>query len=228
MSIPCRHLPAPRSVVGTLHTTEGLQTLHDGPSPRVDFLEIRLDCLPLSLPRRLLDHLPRPLLLTARSHEEGGRRAWTDTRRLAHLQKFLGRAGLVDWEWRSWSTLVPLLDELRKKNIPILASCHDFMGTPPLAELLRTRDRALASGASIFKLATTLRNTRDLQNLLALQEQSHGMAVATMGMGPLGRASRLLCAALGSVLNYGWLDRPEVPGQFPARLLKQRITEVTG
>ena len=47
-----------------------------------------------------------------------------------------------------------------------------------------------------------------------------------MGMGPMGRVSRLVLAAAGSCLNYGYLDRAQVPGQWPAAELKRRIAEV--
>jgi 3-dehydroquinate dehydratase-1 len=46
-----------------------------------------------------------------------------------------------------------------------------------------------------------------------------------MGMGGLGRVSRISLGAAGSVLNYGWLHRPQVSGQWPARRLKKLIRE---
>jgi 3-dehydroquinate dehydratase-1 len=47
-----------------------------------------------------------------------------------------------------------------------------------------------------------------------------------MGMGPLGKVSRLVLAAAGSRLNYGYLDKPQVKGQWPALELVRRIGEV--
>jgi 3-dehydroquinate dehydratase-1 len=47
-----------------------------------------------------------------------------------------------------------------------------------------------------------------------------------MGMGPLGKVSRLVLAAAGSRLNYGYLDKPQVPGQWPAPELVRRLEEV--
>ena len=48
-----------------------------------------------------------------------------------------------------------------------------------------------------------------------------------MGMGPLGQVSRLALAAAGSVFNYGYLGRrPQVPGQWPAATLRERIDEL--
>ena len=47
-----------------------------------------------------------------------------------------------------------------------------------------------------------------------------------MGMGRLGKISRLLLAQAGSVLNYGYLDQPNASGQWEATLLKKRLAEL--
>lgn len=219
-------LPLPGSVVGTLHDMSGLRTWAEKPRAPVDFVEIRLDSLPLTLSPQLLQRFRSPLLLTPRAKAEGGARDWSPETRLRHLKKYLCWAGLVDWELRLAHQAPKLIDELNQNHIPWIASWHDFQRTPPLSELLRARDLAFSKGAQVFKVATLLRDAKDLPTLISLQDASQGMAVATMGMGPLGRASRLLLAKLGSVLNYGWLDRPQVPGQFPARLLRRRIQEL--
>lgn len=219
-------IPTPGSVVGTIHSISGLREASRKPRPPIDFLEIRLDCLPLSVSRESLKKLPLPLLLTPRAKAEGGERDWSDEARLRQLSKFLPLAGLVDWELRLASQAPGLISQLQEQHIAWVASWHDFKRTPELPSLLRARDRAFSKGAKVFKAATFLRDVEDLQTLISLQDASQGMAVATMGMGPLGRASRLLLAKLGSVLNYGWLDRPQVPGQFPARLLRRRIQEL--
>ncbi len=57
------------------------------------------------------------------------------------------------------------------------------------------------------------------------REQRQTLAV--MGMGPLGRVSRLALATAGSVLNYGYLGSgPQVPGQWSAATLRERIEEL--
>jgi len=45
-------------------------------------------------------------------------------------------------------------------------------------------------------------------------------------MGGLGPVSRLTLGRAGSVLNYGYLDQLQVPGQWPAELLRQRLREL--
>jgi 3-dehydroquinate dehydratase len=47
-----------------------------------------------------------------------------------------------------------------------------------------------------------------------------------MGMGQYGQLSRLLFGGCGSILNYGYLDKAQVPGQWPAEVLKARLLEL--
>lgn len=218
--------PNPGSVVGTLHSLEGIRSAASLRRPPVDYFEIRLDCLPWSLKAKDLTGLARPLLLTPRSTQEGGQRAWSDQRRLAHLEKFLDVADLVDWELQAAPAAPTIASYLSERGILWVASMHDFSGTPSMAALEKARHTALALGAKVFKVATTLRTMADLVTLATLQESRHSLPVATMGMGPLGRMSRLLCASLGSVLNYGWMDQPQIMGQFPARMLKRLLRQV--
>jgi 3-dehydroquinate dehydratase-1 len=85
--------------------------------------------------------------------------------------------------------------------------------------------KSAAAGADIVKIATHLRGAQDLAVLLLLQGGAK-VPLATMGMGPLGKVSRLVLAAAGSRLNYGYLDKPQVKGQWPALELVRRIGEV--
>ena len=51
--------------------------------------------------------------------------------------------------------------------------------------------------------------------------------MSMMGMGELAPASRLLYAQHGSLLNYGYLgEEPTAPGQWPAILLKEAISNI--
>jgi len=46
-----------------------------------------------------------------------------------------------------------------------------------------------------------------------------------MGMGDFGKISRLTLGKSGSVLNYGYLDKPQIAGQWAVALLKERLRE---
>jgi len=95
---------------------------------------------------------------------------------------------------------------------------------PATARLETLGRQALAPGGQVFKLAAHLPQRGDLARLADFQAASHGLPLATMGMGPLAPVSRLLCAQCGSVLNYGFLGGiPTAPGQWDCGLLRQAI-----
>jgi 3-dehydroquinate dehydratase-1 len=106
-----------------------------------------------------------------------------------------------------------------------VVSFHDFRRTPDLPRLREVVRKSARAGADIVKIATYLRDAKDLVALLILQAGTK-VPLATMGMGPLGKVSRLVLAATGSRLNYGYLDKPQVEGQWPALELARRLGEV--
>lgn len=119
-----------------------------------------------------------------------------------------------------------ILEETREQGICAVVSFHDFRRTPGLDRLRRVVAASRSAGADIVKVATLLRGPRDLATLLQLQASAGKTMLATMGMGPLGRISRLALACAGSRLNYGYIDRPQVAGQWPAARLRALIHEV--
>jgi 3-dehydroquinate dehydratase-1 len=103
----------------------------------------------------------------------------------------------------------------KKSGNLVVVSFHDFEGMPSSRRLRRIEKGARDDGADIVKVAAVTTGPRDVAVLLDFLDGAEGAASA-MGMGELGRASRLLLAKAGSALNYGWLDKPQVPGQWQA------------
>jgi 3-dehydroquinate dehydratase-1 len=194
-----------------------------------DIAEIRLDLLDAggaaSATSTPWSHLSGiPLLFTARRLEEGGARAISPDARMELLRSALADAAWVDVEVASIREMKQILEELADRNLPWIASYHDFNRLPPTAELERAAEQASVAGAAVFKAAARLASPADLARLAEFQLADHGIPVATMGMGPLAPVSRLLCAQCGSVLNYGYLGATATaPGQWDAALLKQAI-----
>lgn len=231
--MPAHHRLAPLNldqpnVVGSVHSLESLQKAARLAADAVDILEIRLDLLIEVLPqlRKTLPKLPFPLLLTARHPREGGHGDLSVSARRDLLTEFLPCASGVDLELRSLDPLADVADLVAQRGVRLVISCHNFQKVPSLPELADLRRRAQKSGADIFKIAAQLHSAKDLGRMLSLFPASHGMHLSVMGMGDFGRVSRLLFARMGSVLNYGYLDRASVPGQWPAVLLKQRLGEL--
>lgn len=220
-------------VVGSFGSLLELQSSHaESVRNECDIAEIRLDLLDAggaayaSSPP--WNHLSKiPLLFTARRIEEGGARAIDPDARMELLRSALDDAAWVDVEVASIHEMRELLDELAERNIPWIASYHDFHQLPPTEELERAAEQARAAGAAVFKAAAKLASPADLARLAEFQLAGHGIPVATMGMGPLAPVSRLLCAQCGSVLNYGYLGATATaPGQWDAALLKQTIARL--
>ncbi len=227
-------LTAPRSegrplVVGTIHQSESLQVAVRLAPGAVDLLEWRLDALhppACSDPaRHLPPALPIPMLLTIRHPAEGGHHDWpTAARRMAY-EALLPYAALIDVELRSWHLLAGVRAMATERGIPVVASFHDFHDTPPLSLLRKKIRHAFSQGASLVKIASTLRSLGELDRLARLLIETD-RPLAVMGMGPLGQTSRLVLAGLGSRLNYGYLASAQVPGQWEAVVFKQRLQEM--
>jgi 3-dehydroquinate dehydratase-1 len=223
-----RTAPKRPLVVATAHTPRGLREAAGLAPGVVDWVEVRLDLLAgrRQVLREVVPALRLPVLLTARHPAEGGAKSLTAARREDLLREFLPLATAVDVELRSARALHDVLALARQHGVLRVISFHDFQGTPTLAKLRRAVASARQAGADIVKVATLLRTPHDLAVLLELQAAASRVPLATMGMGPLGRVSRLVLAAAGSRLNYGYLDRAQVPGQWPAVELKHRLEEV--
>ena len=112
-----------------------------------------------------------------------------------------------------------VLTEARKSGVGVIASFHDFQKTPTGSRLEDLGKQALDAGAAVLKIATHTTSPGDVARLLNLLERAP-LPIAVMGMGPLGMASRVILAAAGSALNYGWLHRPNVTGQWSAKDLR--------
>lgn len=215
------------SVVATAHTGRGLREASAlSPGQGIDFVEVRVDCL-----TRFKDQLPRlvaamkiPVIITARHPLEGGVGNLGPVRRGQLLAALMPSAAMLDVELRSAHSLRELLASARKHRVGTILSFHDFEKTPAAATLGKKVREGLRLGASVVKIATTLKSPRDLATLIVLQGSSQ--KITTMGMGPLGKISRLVLPAVGARLVYGYLDRPQVAGQWPAKLLAARLAEI--
>jgi 3-dehydroquinate dehydratase I len=205
--------PGRPNVVGVIHTTDGF--LQAG-IPGLDAVEIRVDALSVPLEAQQIAELPVAAILTVRCAEEGGLRSMSgDDRRESYLALLPGAAA-IDLELRSAESMSDLREAVLRNAKTLILSFHDFQRTPSLADLENTCAKMRDLGANIPKLATKTESISEVSRLLTLLERSSS-PLAVMGMGAFGRASRLLFAKAGSVLNYGWLDKPQVPGQWSAK-----------
>ncbi len=233
MTVPL-DLSIPR-VVATVTRPEDLTRLEslqdDGQAP-CDILEFRLDNL-LSVEQSAVAALarsPRPVLLTMRRADEGGAGDHSDGARRALYERHLGGATLVDTEIASLESpdFADFPATVRGAGKMLVASFHDFSGFPGRDLIADRIARAYSLGSDIAKIAVVIASMKELFELVELVEYHRGKGrhLSAMGMGPLGKLSRLVLAKAGSCLNYGYLNTPNAPGQWPAARLKALLEEI--
>lgn len=223
-----RLLPTPPLVVGTVHSPGSLRAAARLQPGEVDLVELRADAFAED-PRPLLAlarGMKIPCIVTVRHPAEGGAGGLKSARRGALYREFLPVAACLDVELRSVGALEGVIAAARESGVRVIVSTHDFHGTPSVAALRRKIAAARSAGADGCKIATFTRTAADLGRLVALFAGRPVLPLSVMGMGPLGKVSRLVLARLGSELNYGYLDRPNASGQWEARELKRRLAEL--
>jgi len=205
-----------------METPNAIRRARSSAPGALDIVEVRLDAWDTAPDLRGLAH---PILATVRAPEEGGRNDLNVRERASRYLAVLDCVAAIDVELASRKALVGVLDAARETGRKVVLSYHDFSGSPTLSSLRTMQRRALDAGADVFKIAVTPRTPAELAALLALLDNPP-LPTAAMGMGRYGKISRLAAAACGSVLNYGWIEKPNVTGQWSAAELRARLGEL--
>jgi 3-dehydroquinate dehydratase I len=190
-----------------------------------DLFELRLDALAghLDFVGNAIAGLGVPLIITARHPREGGRNDLSSRERRRLLLAFLPHAKYVDIELRSARGLRAVSEAARANGIGIIGSVHDFVGLPDTKGLDRMAEAARSLGAVMLKIAARLETPAQLARLLEFFERQGGTKIAAMGIGKLGRFSRLEFARRGCPLNYAHLGKSKVAGQLSIRELRRAL-----
>ena len=201
------------AVIGSRADLDGALRMRTPP----DLFELRLDALP-NLEHAVAAKLRAPFIATARHPREGGARNLSGRERRALLMRFGASAKYVDTELRSLRWYAGL------QQFRSIVSFHDFERTPPLPILRQKLTQARGADAAVFKIATRVDNESQLERLLQFFDEAlRVMPVAAMGTGALGRDSRIELARRGSILNYGYITRPQAAGQLSVTELRRLL-----
>jgi 3-dehydroquinate dehydratase-1 len=186
----------------------------------VDLLEVRVDLFEAPGLDACAEACARveatgtPVLVTIRLARQGGRWARPDVERLPLFRAATAFASWVDVEGDS--ELAPqVIVAAHAAGRKVIVSHHDFARTPALAELDRFVAGALAAGADVAKVATTVVTDEDRDALHAVLAR-HAPRACVIGMGARSSELRIDLPARGSRLAYGWVDEPTAPGQMSA------------
>lgn len=174
--------------------------------------------------RRVLGN--KPILFTFRTAAEGGEReiAKEEYVWLLEAAAVTGNIDLIDVELFMGDEIVrKIVQRMKTSGVKVIASNHDFNGTPAKDELIRRMERMREMGADIPKVAVMPQNRRDVLTLLAATEEmtrNHvEYPVITMSMGETGVISRVCGEVFGSAVTFGSVGKASAPGQMEAEEL---------
>lgn len=208
--------------------------LADEPAARehADALELRMDLAEEPLAALEGYDGALPIIATNRARREGGEA--DDDGRLETLAETTAFDAVeaIDVELESVldGEAKGVLETARDRDASIVASAHDFEGTPPREEMVRTLTEA-GEYADVAKLAVTADSKADALALLSATERvtARGDAVATMAMGEIGRHTRAVAPVYGSTIGYAPVDPAEAtaPGQYDLETLAALISTLS-
>ena len=199
---------------------------------RVDFYEDVLDTSKVLSTLKALRAVlgDTPILVTARTREEGGA-VELDPEAYTALNTALAQSGDAD----IIDVQVFLQDGVAQRNIDaihaagcrVVGSYHSFDRTPDKAELLSRLRKAQDMGADIPKIAVMPQCEADVITLLDATQEMHNQyadrPIITMSMGS-GVVSRLCGEYFGSAATFGMLGQASAPGQIPADQLASALS----
>ena len=190
-----------------------------------DLFELRLDYLAEDELDARVWASPKPVVLTCRPEEQGGKSGAGDDKRLSLIRNFMSLSpAYADIE-------LYLVEKLFKQTpgwlgqAELIASAHLFDGTPSSDDLHHLLERACSTPADVIKLVTWAHGVDDNLRVLALYAAAREMQrpLIAFCMGPLGRLSRVAAPLLGSPWTYAPARGgvPSAPGQIEGPELKR-------
>lgn len=168
-----------------------------------------------------------PLLFTFRSAREGGEKELS-LESYATLLESVAKTGfvdLIDVEVFSGDDAVKnIIQTAHAHGVKVIASNHDFEGTPAREELVARLCKMQDLGADILKIAVMPQSRSDVLTLLSVTEEMSSRhssrPLITMSMGRAGTLSRLCGEVFGSAVTFASFGKVSAPGQIAIEDLK--------
>lgn len=119
-----------------------------------------------------------------------------------------------------------IVAEAKKHNCKVIISYHNFNETPGLKELYQIADTCYNDGADVAKIATMVNHSEDNARLMSLY--SLDKPVVSLGMGELGKITRLVSTLLGAEFSFASQDdgASTAPGQITYSAMKELIDKI--
>jgi len=197
-----------------------------------DLVEVRLDCIEdisiselQDLCLRAIHSSSKPLIITLRAADEGGRQGIPGSVRLEFWRSAIAalmsnNQTLVDIEY-------DLVRELQSEQgfratvdwQRVICSVHDFDGMP--ADVDQVYRELAETPAGILKIAVTAEDATDAIPMFRILDgaRQNGREIIPIAMGEAGVITRILGPSRGAFLTYALVeaDRSTAPGQITCK-----------
>lgn len=196
---------------------------------KVQMIEWRVDCFaeaddPEAVRKVLADVREAVknvvFLFTFRTKKQGGM-LQPEEKKILYLNEIAARSGcvdLIDLEFFEATRPEREIRRFQRMGVKIVASHHDFHGTPDERILHMLMDQMQQGGADVAKLAVMPHSTDDVLRLLKLTNDTKikypTLPIVTMAMGGIGVISRLSGELFGSCITFGADGETSAPGQM--------------
>lgn len=159
-------------------------------------------------------------LFTFRTKQQGGSMR-LEEKKIIQLNEIAAKSGcadMIDMEFFEASRPEKEIRRLQRMGARIIASHHDFHGTPDERILRMLLEQMQQGGADVAKLAVMPKDADDVLRLLKVtydvKKKYPTLPVVTMSMGGLGVISRLSGEVFGSCITFGADGAVSAPGQM--------------
>lgn len=210
----------------------------------VDVVEWRADCFEAVLEAEQVSKVlyslretlrAKPLLFTFRTRKEGGEKE-IDTETYVRLNQLAVKSGcvdLIDVELMTGEQEVrDCVKAAHAEGVKVVASNHDFQGTPEKEEIIKRLQTMQMLGADIPKIAVMPKNKQDVLTLLSATEAMVRLyadrPIITISMAGDGVISRISGEVFGSALTFGAVGQASAPGQMEVSELKKVLEILHG
>ena len=164
-------------------------------------------------------------ILTVRSINEGGVNKIEDDYRIKIFKELSGITDYLDIELSSREIIEKVIKFAKDKGTQVIVSYHDFEKTPTKEEIQSIIDKSFEYGADISKYAFKVNTVDDVGKIMTVSfnNKEIGRKIIAIGMGELGKITRVAGYFFGSVMTYTFIGKAVAPGQIDLDTLKKEL-----
>ena len=162
------------------------------------------------------------IIATVRSAKEGGTHI-SDYERERIFKAVAPEVDIIDIELTSETLREKVIKIAKENNVLALVSYHDFEKTPSEEEIQKVIDKSVSIGADIVKYAFKVKSKEDVSRIMCITAKNKDKKLVAIGMGELGRITRVAGFFFGSVITYSHIGVAFAPGQIEIEKLKDEL-----